>query len=262
MIVRLVARLAPVFGVALLVPLATAAAQERSWDLRLGAGAIVAPAYEGSDRYKVSPFPFIQGNYRDRVFVTGPILGANLISTTLGGGKLQIGPLARYDFGRDEDDDDALRGLGNIDGGLDLGGFARYAHGPWSLGLSAYQNVTKSENGLTAEAEGAYSTQLVGKLRGTVSLAATWADRDYMQTHFGISGQQSRNSGYAPFTAGAGFKDASATLGLTYPLGQHWMLYGQLRYKRLLGDAADSPIVSQAGSADQYRASLFVIYRF
>ncbi|MGQ3032520.1 MAG: MipA/OmpV family protein, partial [Ferrovibrionaceae bacterium] len=65
-----------------------ALAQERSWDLRLGAGAIVGPAYEGSDRYKVSPFPFIQGSYRDRVLITGPILGANLISTTLGGGKL------------------------------------------------------------------------------------------------------------------------------------------------------------------------------
>lgn len=239
-----------------------ALAQERSWDLRLGAGAIAGPSYEGSDRYKVSPFPFLQGNYRDRIFITGPILGANLVSTSLGGGKLQLGALARYDFGRDEDDDDALKGLGNIDGGVDLGGFARYARGPWSLGLSAYQNVSKSENGLTAEAEGAYSTTLVGRLRGTVSLAATWADRDYMQTHFGISAIQSRNSGYAPFQAGGGFKDASATLGLTYPLGQKWMLYGQLRYKRLLGDAADSPIVSQSGSADQYRASLFVIYRF
>lgn len=40
------------------------------------------------------------------------------------------------------------------------------------------------------------------------------------------------------------------------------MVYGQLRYKRLLGDAADSPIVGQAGSADQYRASVFRIYRF
>ncbi len=240
----------------------TAMAQDRAWDLRLGAGAILAPTYEGSDRYKVSPFPFIQGSYRDRIFITGPILGANLISTTVAGGTLRLGALARYDFGRDEGDDDALKGLGNIDGGLDLGGFARYARGPWSLGLSAYQNVTKSENGLTAEIEGAYARELTGKLRGTVSLGATWADRDYMQTHFGISPTQARNSGYRPFQAGAGVKDASATLGLTYPLGDKWMVYGQLRYKRLLGDAADSPIVGQAGSADQYRASVFLIYRF
>ncbi len=254
-------RIAALAGI--LSGLATCAlAQDKDWDLRLGAGATIAPAYEGSDRYKLGAMPFLQGNYRDRVFLNGPILGANLVSTTLGGGSLKLGPLARYDSGRDQDDDKALKGLGNIDGGLDLGGFARYANGPWSLGLSAYQNVTSTENGLTAEVEGAYSQPLFGKLRGTVSLAATWADRDYMRTHFGISAVQSRNSGYRPFDAGAGFKDASATLGLTYPLGRNWMVFGQLRYKRLLGDAADSPIVSQAGSADQYRASIFLMYRF
>lgn len=38
--------------------------------------------------------------------------------------------------------------------------------------------------------------------------------------------------------------------------------YASLRYKRLLGDAADSPIVANLGDRDQVSAGIGIKYRF
>lgn len=35
------------------------------WDVSLGGGALVRPTYEGSDRYRVSPAPFVTVTYND-----------------------------------------------------------------------------------------------------------------------------------------------------------------------------------------------------
>lgn len=57
-------------------------------------------------------------------------------------------------------------------------------------------------------------------------------------------------------------KDAGVTFDLDYNLTENWGLTGRLGYKRLLGDAADSPLVEDRGSADQLSTGLFVNYKF
>src|SRR3546814_9146775 len=70
------------------------------------------PDYEGSDDYEVAPLPLLSVNYRDIVFLDKTTtLGANVF-TLRGPGpndKLHFGPLLRYQFGRDQDSNDALR---------------------------------------------------------------------------------------------------------------------------------------------------------
>lgn len=115
-------------------------AQKKDWDVRLGAGAMFQPDYEGSDDYEVAPLPFLSVNYRDLVFLRGPMLGANAF-TWQGprpNDKLQVGPLLRYQMGRDEGDNDALRGLGDIDAGAELGAFLTYRIGAWSTGVTLF----------------------------------------------------------------------------------------------------------------------------
>jgi outer membrane protein len=41
------------------------------------------------------------------------------------------------------------------------------------------------------------------------------------------------------------------TTGAHYPLSKRWGLYGFVGYDRLIGDAAESPLVRQSGSPDQ-----------
>lgn len=237
---------------------------KKDWDIRLGAGASYQPDYEGSDDYEVAPIPLVMVNYRDIVFLRGPMLGANLF-TLQGpreGDKLQIGPLLRYQMGRDEGDNDALRGLGDIDAGAEVGAFITYRAGPWSTGLTVFRDVSDAHNGLTARAAAGYMHTFSPKLRLRSEVAATWADDNYTETFFGITAAQSARSGLRQYTAEGGFKDVGLTLDLDYSLTQNWGITGRLGFKRLLGDAADSPLVEDKGSANQFSTGLILSYRF
>lgn len=60
----------------------------------LGAGGLFQPDYEGSDDYEVTPLPLLMVNYRDLVFLRGPMLGANVLTLQgprPGDGRCQLG---------------------------------------------------------------------------------------------------------------------------------------------------------------------------
>jgi len=125
----------------------------KDWKVMLGVGVCAQPEYEGDDKYGVGAIPVLMLSYRDVVFLRGPVLGANAI--TVQGprpdDKLRIGPLIRYKGGRDEDDSSRLRGMGDIDGGIELGGFITYGIGARSADLTVFQDVGGSHDGLTAK---------------------------------------------------------------------------------------------------------------
>ncbi len=68
--------------------------------------------------------------------------------------------------------------------------------------------------------------------------------------------------GLAAFDGGSGFKDVGLQIEASYAVSDNWALNGQAGYQRLLTDAADSPLVDQEGSADQFLALIGVTYRF
>jgi MipA family protein len=137
-----------------------------------------------------------------------------------------------------------------------------YELGIWSAGLTVVQDVGGGHEGLLAEATTGIAVPLTEQLRSSLEASATWADRSYMETYFGISPSQSARSGLGQFDANAGFKDVGISLGFDYMFNQSIGLSGRVRYKRLLDDAADSPIVEDEGSADQFFGGLFLTYRF
>jgi len=47
-----------------------------------------------------------------------------------------------------------------------------------------------------------------------------------------------------------------------YELTENWGITGALRYTRLLGDAADSPLVEDEGDENQLLLGLLVSYSF
>ena len=101
------------------------AAPQRS--VLVGAGVGFAPSYEGSDEYNAFAFPifsFDSGRDGPRRFEFRALDDIRLHALRLGG--LSVGPLAGYSFGREEDAGEVLRGLGDVDGGVVLGGFVGY----------------------------------------------------------------------------------------------------------------------------------------
>ena len=56
--------------------------------------------------------------------------------------------------------------------------------------------------------------------------------------------------------------EAGVTGAVTYQWNESWSTTGYVNYKRLVGDVADSPIVTRIGSANQFTFGAKVSYSF
>lgn len=229
----------------------------------IGMGVAVMPEYEGSKDYKTEAMPNINLFYGDVLFLTGMSAGANLLRFKTGQGVvLTAGPLLSLRRGRDQDDNEALNGLGDIDTGLDAGGFVRFRMRGWRASIEVRQNVTDSDEGAMVKLSAGHGIPLGQKSKLRINLETTWASSDYMETFFGIDAAQSARSGIAEYGAGSGLKDTGASIMADYAIARNWAGFATIRYKRLLGDAADSPIVANLGSRNQTSAGVGIKYRF
>src|SRR4051794_17507572 len=117
-------------------------------------------------------------------------------------------------------------------------------------------------NGYTLPPRFRFRTPVSDRLLFETTASGTYASGDYMENFFGVTPGDAKRSGLHPYDANSGFKDVAFTASLTYGLGEHWSLTGLGSFERLLGDAADSPIVNHRGSEDQGIGALQLSYRF
>lgn len=245
-------------------PEQSSSAVRGDWRVSIGGMGMAAPSYEGSDRTKLRALPMVEVDWRDTVFLdTRRGLGANVLTLRdpNGRGAFRAGPLVNWRFSRDQDDDSDLRGLGDVKGGVDLGAFAAYEFGPFGLNVTGRKNVSHSNLGSTIDVRGLYRLRLDGGTTLGFGPTATWADSDYMRSYFGVTAAQAAASGLRAYTPSSGFKDVGVSAMAVHPLGRGWSVVGNGGYSRLVGDAADSSLVKQRGSANQFRVGLGVTYR-
>jgi outer membrane scaffolding protein for murein synthesis (MipA/OmpV family) len=226
----------------------------------VGGGGLYTPDYEGSDDYRFRALPYFRVQYQDWATLSVPE-GLKLAAINDGGFK--AGGILGYRFDRDSGDNIALRGLGDVDGAVELGAFAEYKFDAIKLSLEGRQGVSGDDTGLIATLGLRYETRIAGAIV-SVGPKVSWVDDDYAQTYFGITPAQSVASflGYAPYAAGNGIKDYGVGLTAVVPLGDAWSLTAIASVGRLTGDAADSPIVAAEGSETQVTLGLFAGYRF
>ncbi|PLW75051.1 MipA/OmpV family protein [Cohaesibacter celericrescens] len=247
------------------------------WDVTLGGGVMIAPKYQGSKKFSATPLPYVDVVWKDTLFLN-PMkgLGANIFSSN----GFKFGAAASYDFGRKEKDSRTeLAGMGKIKGGVTATGFLDY-----DLGfVKASSSLTKyfaGSKGVTADF-GLKTFVPLSVLMGgempqggpdksvpghgftepalSLGVSAQWADKDYMQDYFGVTAAQSATSGYATHKASAGFKSVSAQAGLYVPVTEHVIIGSTVTYRRLVGDAAESPLSKRD---NQVSGMIFTTYKF
>lgn len=233
----------------------------------VGGIVLVSPKYEGSKSYKTFGFPLIipnfgkdaeEGSFGDRIsFKSIDDIRYNF----LGIGDFELGPVAGYRGGRKQTDGVLLGGLGNVDAGLVLGGYAGYNLGPIFFDTSIANQVTGAKTGyqlkLGAEAE----FDISETIKFTTGVGSTYSSDEYMDNFFGISNAQvaSSTAGLTAFNPGAGFKDVNFNLGTEIALNDKWKLNIGGGYSRLIGDAANSPVIE---TKNQFSGSVSFVYRF
>ena len=137
-----------------------------------------------------------------------------------------------------------LRGLGEIDAApvLSVGGSAKLVGLPLAATL---RHAAGSHDGTQVD----LGLKVPWKIGSHADLfivpSVTWADRRYMQAFFGVTPTQASASRYAAYEARSGLKSAQLTLDLDMALSRWWHLNATVQAKRLLQDAANSPITEK-----------------
>lgn len=211
---------------------------ERKWAFSIGVTSGFSPDYEGSNDYSFGYSPNISASWRDTIFYKGRTLGANLIRQK----NLKAGLMITKSSGRSEDCNDKLDGLGDVDGSIEAGGFVSFRKKPYRFKAEVKQDVGSGHEGALVYL-GAGTNLPFENLPISIELGATWASSNYMESFFGIDAQQSLDSGLKQYNAGAGIKDIKLSMTTGYPITKRWRIGAAVEYHRLVGDAADSPIV-------------------
>ena len=243
----------------------------------IGAGVGYVPTYEGSDDYRVIPAAILRGRVSGHTFYTrGLQFYFDLVPESAGNNlDFAVGPVVGLRLNRTSGiKDPQVKALGKLDTAIEVGGFVGI--GQAGIITSDYDNlsarvaVLKDVGGaheshiITPSIE--YGTPLSRHAFVGVTASADFVGEGYADYYFSVTPAGSLASGLATYDADGGFK--SWTLGLA---GAHSLtgdLLGGLSmfavgtYTRLRGDFAASPIVSTAGSPNQWFAALGLSYTF
>lgn len=218
-------------------------AQERAFAFSLTGGAAYGPSYFGSDSYSVTP----GGLYT----LTGLSLGALRLRDPDGPRLYAPGTglrgALRYVAARKGSG--ALAGFADVDGALELGLGVHHTTQRWQV----YSDLRYGLIGHKALV-GEVGANLIHRASSGLVLhagpRAAFGNGRFMRTYFGVTADESTASGLAAYRPDGGLQSLGIEMGAYQPLNADWGITGVLRYDRLLGDAAASPIVQQ-GSRDQ-----------
>jgi outer membrane scaffolding protein for murein synthesis (MipA/OmpV family) len=229
----------------------------------VGLGPAVTPEYTGSDSMDLNPFALADINYDDYFLqLRGLNLRANVISST----HFIAGPSIGYGSGRDDDvDSKPVSRLDKIDAVVKAGGFVglRFGgdqHGEGQVELTL--SVSGSKNGFVGTAGASYALFSRKSFSLGLDTEINYANGEYNRTYFGVTQPESERSGLRTYRPGAGLRDVGIGMTAGYQINKNWGLVGRISYNYLVGDAADSPIVTQEGSKGQVVGGIAATYRF
>ncbi len=219
----------------------------------LALGVAVVPEFEGSsDR---SAVPALIGRFAigsTTLRVLGNSAQWNLLPES---SPWAVGPVLSLRSARDNDVADAVvKRLRKVDASAGAGVFGEYR---WRVLVDASDSLTAGvelqggKGGAHAQASLGYQWQAASGLRLNVSTHVGAASAKYQRTYFDVDANNATRSGLPRYAGERGVDEAGLALGASYEVSRDWLLIGRVQAARLVGDAADSPIVRLRGSRNQ-----------
>jgi MipA family protein len=249
---------------ALLISASPAAAQSEQQSLlkrvvTVGVGIQRTPEFPGGEMDRWAPWPIVRFQKTDAP--VRPIVideGFGPISLVRAG-PVSLGPHLSLHQGRDEEDVGVP--IGDISTTVEVGLFAQAdisdnfrLRGHLRKGIGGHKGWV-GDIGADAFAD-------AGRLHLSAGPRLRFGDGRYMRSFYGVDAAQSAATGLPFHDAGAGIHSVGATAGALYRLGGGIGIHGYARYDRLVGDAANSPIVLNYGTRDQLSLGIGLSYSF
>lgn len=209
--------------------------------VRAGFITLNAPRYQGSDEQKTSVVPGIFLQASNGLFAD-PFNGVGYVFEPAG--KWVYGVRANLDTGRSVED--ALPGFDKIKARLNPGVFANYnVNEQLTLKSALRGGLGDAGDGGLLNLGATYKLYNANFIGVNLNASVKFGSSSYMQSYFGVSPAQSAASGLAAYQPAAGL--AMAQVGLTggFPISREIYIISSVTVQRLLGDAANSPIVKK-----------------
>jgi outer membrane scaffolding protein for murein synthesis (MipA/OmpV family) len=242
-----------------------AAAQEeeagdRGWLITIGPGAQATPEYPGSDSLGIGPMPII-GFRREGTPLPFEAPDEGWGFGILGDDSaIDFGPAVQFQGKRQEEDVGAP--VGEVGFTVEAGAFVEiFPSSNFRIRAEGRQGIGGHDGMI-----GDLSADLVLRDRDTyvfsIGPRARFSDDDYHDAYFGVTPAVATATGLPAFDPDGGLHAVGLWSGLTYMIGSNWGIYGYAGYDRLVGDAADSPIVQEFGSRHQFSGGLGFFFTF
>lgn len=226
---------------------------------RIGLGAQLVPSYPGSDSLSVRPLVDVARARGDQPFAfeaPDESFGFALFNKN----GFAVGPAIGFEGSRKAKDVGA--DLPKVDFSIEAGAFVQYA---FSESFRARMELRKGLSGHKGWISN-IGVDFVSRDRDewlfSIGPRLTVADKKYHRAYFSVAPEDTIASGLPAYSAGGGILAAGATAGFLRQLTPRWGLYSYAKYDRLVGDAADSPIVRHHGSRNQFSGGLGLTYTF
>ncbi|MEZ0243949.1 MAG: MipA/OmpV family protein [Sphingomonas sp.] len=245
--------------------------------LTVGAAAGYTPSYEGSDDYVLTVVPGIRGRVSGINFtLRGNRFSADLVPTKGGPGwDVQFGPIVSLNFNRSAAIvDPRVRLLPKRKTAIEVGGYVGIGkqgvitseYDKLSINVAGVYDVSGTHSSYVITPTIDYGTPLSTTAYVGLNFSANYAGEGYADTYFSVDPAGAAASGLPVFAAHKGWKDWTiSTVGvmsLTGDLTGGLQMMAGFSYRRMLNDAADSPVTSVAGSRDQLTGLLGLAYTF
>ncbi|MBT3514698.1 MAG: MipA/OmpV family protein [Nitrospina sp.] len=154
---------------------------KKDWSIMLGGFTLLSPDYEGSDDLQVQGFPFLDVSWRNRFFLNFQQgLGMNIIRNK----NLTFGTSIGYYGSREEDDNEALTGLGDVGKGIDGRLFVFVPVGLISLTSMYRRDLSGNHDGSVFSVGTLYFKSISPKLRVNLQGRLNFASENFMNTYF------------------------------------------------------------------------------
>ncbi|MBX3569916.1 MAG: MipA/OmpV family protein [Rhizobiaceae bacterium] len=231
------------------------------WQLTVGASGFFAPDYEGDDKLSFNIVPLISlGKAGPEARFTSR--NDNISFALIDEGQFRAGPTGKIIFGRDAGDSGDLGGLDEVKFGAEIGAFAEYYPTDWLRVRGELRHGIRSHHGVVGDVTADAFVDVAETLRVSAGPRLSFASADYMDAYYGISPSESAASGLPGYDPGSGIKSAGAGGAVTWKATDRITssIFGE--YARLVGDAADSPLVRERGSENQFTFGVSSTYRF
>ncbi|KVK98597.1 MipA/OmpV family protein [Burkholderia cepacia] len=219
------------------------------YDVTIGAGVGLAPRYLGSDQYRTIPVPYLNVKTPSGIY----------LDTTRGAGyqlnlprNFYIDGTINYVPGRRDSNEgyasgsDTLRGMGNVPNATVATLAAGYKFmGAGSVSVAGDFPVSNGSIGDSWRVVLKVPLMATPKDVLTTNTVAHIGSAEYNQTMWGVSVSQSSASGFRQYSIHGGFNAVDFGLMWTHMFNRHWLMSTSANVTRLVGAAADSPIVVQ-----------------